>query len=97
MNAEELIRILKQGEGPNVEFKQDFPKQVDEIAKEMSAFANSGGGVILMGVADDGSLPGILEPDKVMNRLAGLAPMPLDSRAAVTPLPLAPPPTTESS
>src|SRR5213593_1643157 len=72
MNSDELIRILRQGEGPHVEFKQDFPKQVDEIAKEMSAFANSGGGVLLMGVADDGMLPGIREPDKVVNRLAGL-------------------------
>lgn len=72
MDAEELIRILRQGEGPRVEFKQDFPKQVDEVAKHMSALANSGGGVLLMGVADDGTLPGILEPDKVMNRLAGL-------------------------
>lgn len=72
MNAEELIRILRQGEGPHVEFKQDFPKQVDEVAKHMSAFANSGGGVLLMGVADDATLPGILEPDKVVLRLAGL-------------------------
>lgn len=72
MDAEELVRILRQGECPRVEFKQDFPKQVDEVAKHMSAFANSGGGVVLMGVADDGALPGILEPDKVMNRLAGL-------------------------
>jgi predicted HTH transcriptional regulator len=38
MDAEELVRILRQGEGPRVEFKQDFPKQVDEVAKEMAAF-----------------------------------------------------------
>ena len=72
MNAEELIKILRQGEGPHVEFKKDFPKQVDEVAKEMAALANSGGGVLLMGVADDGTLPGVLEPDKVVSRLAGL-------------------------
>ena len=36
MNSDELIGILKQGEGPHVEFKSDFPKQVDDIAKEKS-------------------------------------------------------------
>jgi hypothetical protein len=73
MDAEDLIRILRQGEGPHVEFKSDFPKQVDDIAKEMAALANSGGGVLVMGVADDGTLPGILDPDKVAERLAGIA------------------------
>jgi hypothetical protein len=61
MNSDELIGILKQGEGPHVEFKSDFPKQAD------------GGGILLMGVADDGSLPGIIEPDRVADRLAGVA------------------------
>lgn len=73
MNAEELIRIPSQGEGPHVEFKSDFPKQADDISKEMAALANSGGGILLMGVADDGSLPGILNPDHVADRLAGFA------------------------
>lgn len=73
MNAEELIRILSQGEGPHVEFKSDFPRQADDISKEMAALANSGGGILLMGVADDGSLPGILNPDQVADRLAGFA------------------------
>src|SRR5438067_1234069 len=72
MDAEAIITILRKGEGPHVEFKSDFPRQADDIAKEMAAFANSGGGVLLMGVADDGALPGILEPDKLVLRLAGL-------------------------
>ena len=61
MDAEAIITILRQGEGPHVEFKGDFPRQADDIAKEIAAFANSGGGVLVMGVADDGSLPGIPE------------------------------------
>jgi hypothetical protein len=73
MNAEELIRILSHGEGPHVEFKSDFPKQADDISKEMAALANSGGGILLMGVADDGSLPGIPHPEQVADRLAGFA------------------------
>jgi hypothetical protein len=73
MNAEELITILRRGEGPQVEFKSDFPKQADDISKEMAALANSGGGVLLIGVADDGSLPGVANADQVADRLAGFA------------------------
>lgn len=73
MNADELIAILRQGEGPRVEFKSDFPRQADDIAKEMAALANSGGGILLMGVADDGKIPGVPEPDRVVDRLAGFA------------------------
>lgn len=73
MNAEELIKILSHGEGPHVEFKSDFPKQADDVSKEMAALANSGGGILLMGVADDGSLPGISNPDQASDRLAGFA------------------------
>src|SRR5262245_17078988 len=73
MNPNELIEILKNGEGPHVEFKSDFPKQADDIAKEMAALANSGGGVLLMGVADDGTLPGVMDADEVVTRLARFA------------------------
>lgn len=73
MTSDELIGILRQGEGPHDEFRSDFPKQVDDIAKEMAALANSGGGIILMGVANDGALPGIPDPYQVADRLAGVA------------------------
>ena len=38
-------------------FDQDG-KLRDELAKQLSAFANSGGGAILLGVADDGKIDG---------------------------------------
>jgi hypothetical protein len=73
MNAEELIAILRQGEGTRVEFKSDFPVQSHAIGKEMAALANSGGGVLLMGVTDDGAPKGIEDADRVVERLAGIA------------------------
>ncbi len=73
MNAEDLITILRQGEGTRIEFKSDFPAQSHAIAKEMAAFANSGGGVLLMGVTDDGAPIGIDNADRVVERLAGIA------------------------
>ena len=54
MNVEGLIAILRQGESTRVEFKSDFPSQGHAIGKEMAALANSGGGILLMGVSDDG-------------------------------------------
>jgi predicted HTH transcriptional regulator len=57
MDAEELIRILRQGEGPRIEFKEDFPEKASEVAKEIAAFAKWWR-CSSYGVADDGALPG---------------------------------------
>lgn len=73
MTADELITILRQGEGTRVEFKRDFPAQSHAIGKEMAALANTGGGVLLMGVSDDGEPTGIADAERVVERLAGIA------------------------
>jgi predicted HTH transcriptional regulator len=49
MKAEELIAILRQGEGIRVEFKSDFPANAQAVGKEMAALANTGGGILLWG------------------------------------------------
>jgi ATP-dependent DNA helicase RecG len=46
------------GEDSRRQCKQDM-QSPDALAAEMAAFANSEGGVILLGVADDGSLLGL--------------------------------------
>ena len=38
-------------------------RNVDSLASEMAAFANSNGGKIMIGVADDGSIPGLSRED----------------------------------
>jgi hypothetical protein len=73
MNCDELIEILRKAEGPQVEFKREFPEQAHAIAKEMVALANSGGGVLLMGVENDGTPRGISEPERVEERLSNIA------------------------
>lgn len=55
MNTIELIR---QGESENLEFKQSLSLR-DEIGKAISAFSNTNGGVILVGVTDVGSVIGV--------------------------------------
>jgi len=62
MKLTDIEHIIAQGENSAVEFKSGDTKP-DAIAKEMIAFANMSGGVILIGVEDDGSISGI-EDDK---------------------------------
>ncbi|MDZ4678451.1 MAG: ATP-binding protein [Oligoflexia bacterium] len=52
---ENLLLLIKEGEGLTVEFKERY---TSKIAHDIVAFANSKGGKILLGVADDGSIKG---------------------------------------
>lgn len=53
-----LKRLLKEPEGPKLEFKKRVPSQ-NHLAKLISSFANSQGGTIIFGVSDDKTLEGI--------------------------------------
>lgn len=63
------MRILSKGttmrEGINIEFKREWP---DGIKKTMVAFANTDGGTIYLGVADDGEVVGLDDPEQCMVR-----------------------------
>src|SRR5688500_12609385 len=60
--VQELRKLVAQGEGSYLEFKRKaaYP---DKIVRELIAFANTRGGVLLLGVGDDGSLPGLKYPE----------------------------------
>ena len=58
MTPQELQTLIQQGENAAVEFKA-LPLRPEALAREMVAFANSAGGTILLGVADDGIVLGI--------------------------------------
>ena len=69
---EKLVRLIDNGEGKYLEFKSSLRwdyrenclnKKLEEVVlKSISAFANSSGGILLIGVDDDGTPLG-LEPD----------------------------------
>lgn len=59
----ELRRLAAQGEGPHLEFKRKAAHP-DKIVREMIAFANAKGGTVLVGVADNGTLPGLKHPEE---------------------------------
>ena len=53
----ELLEIIHNGENSGVEFKRD-DIQNNDLAKELVAFSNLEGGILLLGVEDDGSVSG---------------------------------------
>lgn len=58
MNEAELLQILARGEDSRHQFKRDATN-ADGVAAEVAAFANSGGGCLFFGVADDGAVSGL--------------------------------------
>ena len=53
-----IIEQIARGEGKTLEFKELLPAS-DRLAKTIVAFANTGGGKILIGVKNDGAVVGI--------------------------------------
>ena len=58
MNRTELREVIRNGEDSSVEFKRDGIADY-ELAKELVAFLNLEGGVLLLGVEDDGAISGV--------------------------------------
>lgn len=82
MQVGDVRDLIRHGESQHVEFKTGFNNDED-VARLLVAFANSGGGTILVGVRDDGELAGL--PDaglriagaRVRNVAASLLPTPV--------------------
>jgi len=66
MNYKDLLGLVAIGEDSSCQFKTNV-HNVNSLASEMAAFANSEGGIIFIGVADDGSIPGLSRED--VNRI----------------------------
>jgi len=58
MKCHELLKILRRGEDSFHQFKENF-NSIDQLAAEISAFANSDGGKLITGVSDDGTIVGL--------------------------------------
>ena len=67
-----MLEMRLQAEKPNYDFKVQLPAESHKIAKEMCALANhTNGGLILVGVDDNGNLRGVLrsELDEMQRRV----------------------------
>src|SRR5690606_31144752 len=67
-----LKSLILQGEGEQLDFKNKI-SSCEKIAKTLVAFANTKGGKLLVGVADNGSIKGVKDEDeeKYMLQRAG--------------------------
>lgn len=61
----ELLELIDDGEGRGLEFKRGLPRD-ERLARTLCAFANTRGGLLLVGVNDDGSLEGAPRPRQTM-------------------------------
>lgn len=73
MDADRLIELLKRGEGDSIEFKESLPCNATQIAQILASFSNSHGGILLIGVTDDGKIAGVSDRDAVQQRLASIS------------------------
>ena len=53
MDYDRVKLLIREGEGLTVEFKEKYTSRIDE---DIVAFANSKGGVVLLGVTDDNTI-----------------------------------------
>ncbi len=58
MNRTDIEQLVSLGEDSSRQFKEDV-RNADSLAADLVAFSNSEGGNILIGVADDRSIPGL--------------------------------------
>lgn len=76
--SRDLPVLRSRGEGQHLEYKEIFPQNTRDLAKEIAAFATSNQGTILIGVSNSGDLVGINgadnqeERDSLLKRLEGI-------------------------
>ena len=70
MTNEEILQLLKKGENDKVEFKKSKNSLPDSVWETYSAFANTDGGIIILGIAEKKpnsySISGVANPDKIV-------------------------------
>ncbi|MBK8536639.1 MAG: ATP-binding protein [Candidatus Competibacteraceae bacterium] len=62
MNETELLDILARGEDSQHQFKSTI-SNIEALAAELVAFANCGGGLLIIGVSDLGEVQGLSAAD----------------------------------
>lgn len=63
MELGELKKLVRGGENQTVEFKRKI-NHPEKVVREVVAFANADGGHLLVGVDDNGKIPGLKFPDE---------------------------------
>lgn len=72
MDLRELKELISKGESTRLEFKRKISSP-QKIAKEFAAFANTLGGILLLGVDDDGKIVGVESEKSALEELSHIA------------------------
>ena len=72
LDAQELARRIAEGEGKTLEFKRGLPGDA-KLARTLAAFANTRGGLLLIGVGDRGELFGAPRPRETLAEVRRVA------------------------
>ena len=70
MNPKDLSNLIALGEGFTTEFKR---ADASSLGREICAFANATGGVILIGVADNGVVRGVTNHNRLKSQVQSIA------------------------
>jgi len=74
MNADDILRLISQGEGQQLEFKRSLA-ELDAATRTVAAFANTDGGTLLFGVRDSGEIVGVeigqTTRERIVSRITG--------------------------
>ena len=70
MILDAISDLIAKGEGPTVEFKRSLTK---DVGWELCAFANAGGGTILIGISDTDEIVGVANHNRLKSRLQSTA------------------------
>ncbi|MBU1262286.1 helix-turn-helix domain-containing protein [bacterium] len=74
MITTKLQNLITLGEGQTLEFKRSTA-EIDKAIQELVSFANTSGGIILIGVSDEGRIigvsPGVITKDQIANKITG--------------------------
>lgn len=83
-SSDGILGIIKSGESINVEFKLRLPP-ADNISRVLSSFANTEGGILIIGVTDRGQIIGLTDEEiresiyRIKKISASLLPNPIDN------------------
>ena len=74
LTAEDLKNHRKKGESISIEYKESIDlNDENEILRQLTAFANRSGGILLYGICDDGSMEGaIINADSTLEKISNI-------------------------
>lgn len=75
MESAEVLQIIQQGEGLQIEFKKAKNAVPQDVYETLVSFSNTAGGTVILGVTDEGDIEGIerIHLQKVLKNLTSAA------------------------